>query len=562
MAAGFHRRTILTGLAFAPLLVPPARAQTGKTRLHAVVIGNDRYAKLRKLERAVADARSIATRVRSFGYDVTEAYDADTSAIFAAFAALRAKTAGDAAAFVYFAGHGLQVNGTNYLIPVDADNATDDKMLETSLPLGPLLDDLAATRPAQAIVMLDACRNNLANTTMAGARPGFASVQAPGGFYIAYSAGSGELALDRLGDDDPDPNGVFTRFFLKNVAADRPIDAIMKDTRCQVASAAQAVGHLQHPAIYDQSRLDLRLDGERDLMAMRAAMCTAGIGRLANTGVLLIANQDYSAKTQLNDLKTPHSDVRVLERTFDALGARTRTIYEAGAAPILEACRALAREGHDRIVLHYAGMGELVGDDATLFLVDPKSAARAKSAPTRGFAPAALKSGATADAAYAGLEFLFLEQLVAALRPPPAPEPRGKTRGAVTAPRRTGPRLVFLLDFCLLPQQIGIKPKTSVLAALQSGDDQFDDVTVLTGGGIFQAVLDAAPGQQKSPFTVALDNALARPGLSMAQFAAVVRDEVEAITKGLQTPTLFALPARRGDRFVERVAPSDTRPLA
>ncbi len=553
-----RRRTVLAGIGLAPLLVPTAFAQeSGSTALHGLVIGNDRYTKLRKLERAVSDARSIAARIRSFGYDVTEAYDADTEAVFAAFAAFRERLVGDAAAFVYFAGHGLQVNGTNYLIPVDADNTTDDRMLETSLPLSPLLDDLAATRPAQAILMLDACRNNLASATISGARPGFASVQAPGGFYIAYSAGSGELALDTLGDDDRDPNGVFTRFFLKNVAPDRPIDAIMKDTRCQVASAAEAIGHPQHPAIYDQSRADLRLDARRDFGSARVSMCATGIGRLSGTAVLLIANQDYAAHTRLNDLKTPRSDVRHLERTFRALGAATRVVEEAGVERIREACVALAKERHERIVLHYAGMGELVGNDATLFLVNP-------AAPASKSAKAAAGSGASApiadvnDDLYAGLEFLFLEDIVEWLRPPPV-KARPDTTRAVSPRIERGPKIVFLLDFCLFPHKVGVEPKVSVLAALQSGNDRYGHVSVLTGGGIFQAVLDAAPGHSKSPFTIAIDNALARPGLSIGQFAAVVRDEVEAITKGVQTPTLFALPERRGDRFVERLPPLDTR---
>lgn len=547
------RRTIVAGLAAAPLLAATRlRAQPTLNPLQALIIGNDKYKAIRPLERAVADADAIAKKIAAFGYEITPAMEADTDAMFAAFQAFRARLTPDSAAFVYFAGHGLQVNGTNYLIPVDADGSSDERMLETSLPLGTLLDDIHRTGPRQAIVMLDACRNQPLKLEMSGAAAGFASVQVPGGFYVAYSAGSGQLALDKLDDKDRDPNGVFTRFLLRNLAPDKPIDAIMYETKCQVAAAADTVGHPQNPAVYNQSRGELRLDGRQDPAALRAIFCTAGTGRLHQTAVLLIGCQRYGGRTQLADLMTPVADARQLEQSFKALGAETMILADPGREAIRAACRKLAEGGFERIVVHFAGMGELIDNEAAMLVADP-------AAPPLRLQQRGGKVGASASAigpAMEGVECIFLSDLVDDLRIRSAPGAK-TTRAIGGAWSRPGAKLVFLLDFCLGPLDLGIEAsKGHVLQALQRGhDDLYAHVAVITAGGLFQTVLDVAEGQRNSPFTIAVDNALARPGLSLVQLAAVIRDEVEGLTKGLQSPTLFAYPQRRNDPFVEKIKP-------
>lgn len=538
------RRSLIGGLTLIPAFSAAVRlgAASPPNRLVGLVVGNDHYRSIRSLERAVADARDIATKVRSFGYDVTEAIDADTDAMFKAFEAFREKLTGGGAAFVYYAGHGLQVNGTNFLIPIDADGSSDERMLETSLPLTSLLDDLAAARPGQAIVMLDACRDNPEVAGLLGAYPGFASVQAPGSFYIGYSAGSGELALDRLGPDDRDPNGVFARYLLANLRPDRAIDEIMRDTRCQVSDAAGGIGHRQHPAIYDQTRFDLRLDGSTDPPSTRRRACTLGLGRLQRTAVLLIANGNYSPFQP--NLASSRSDSRRLEKTFKSLGAHTVLLEEAGSGRIQEACAILAGGGYERIIVFYTGHGALIDDDGALVVVDP----------TRGTA------SASPIPENEGLECVFLGDLVEFLGlPSGSGQAETATRGHSCAlskhPLPQTP-LVLLLDFCLESLDFGMRLKRpSVLKALQGGrDHRYDHVAVITASGLFQnAREDAAGGIIRSVFSIALDNVLARPGLSIGQFAEVVRDEVDAMTKGLQVPALFAIPERRGNPLVERI---------
>lgn len=539
------RRSLIGGLTLVPAFSAAVRlgAASPPNRLVGLVVGNDHYRSIRSLERAVADARDIATKVRSFGYDVTEAIDADTDAMFKAFEAFREKlTGGGGAAFVYYAGHGLQVNGTNFLIPVDADGSSDERMLETSQPLTSLLEDLAAARPGQAIVMLDACRDNPEVAGLPGAYPGFASVQAPGSFYIGYSAGSGELALDRLGPEDRDPNGVFARYLLANLRPDRPIDEIMRDTRCQVSNAAGEIGHRQHPAIYDQTRFDLRLDGSTEVPSARRNACALGLGRLQKTVVLLIANGNYSPFQP--NLASPRSDSRRLEKTFKALGAHTVLLEEAGSGRIQEACATLASGGYERIIVYYAGLGALIHDEGALIVVDP----------TRGAA------SASPIPEVDGLECVFVGDLVEFLRPPPGSGQeeagvRGRSAGPSKPPLPQA-RLVLLMDFCLESLDFAVKLKRpSVLKTLQGGrDHRYDHVAVITASGLFQyAREDAAGGSVRSVFSIGLDNALARPGLSTGQFAEIVRDEVDAMTKGHQVPALFAIPERRGDPLVQRI---------
>ncbi len=103
--------------------------------------------------------------------------------------------------------------------------------------------------------MLDACRDNpfkLRGRAIGGGR-GLAPTNAATGQMVIFSAGTGQQALDKLGPDDKDRNGLFTRVLLGQIKKiDLTIDKIMKNVRVEVAQIAKSVGHDQVPAIYDQ----------------------------------------------------------------------------------------------------------------------------------------------------------------------------------------------------------------------------------------------------------------------------------------------------------------------
>lgn len=125
----------------------------------ALVIGNGRYAKLPKLANPANDAAAIKTLLDALGFDTQIVGDRDAAALKADLDGFAAKAAAADVAVLYYAGHGIEAGGENFLVPVDADPASLDAASERLVPLSGILDRLQTTVPI-AIVMLDACRNN------------------------------------------------------------------------------------------------------------------------------------------------------------------------------------------------------------------------------------------------------------------------------------------------------------------------------------------------------------------------------------------------------------------
>ena len=106
------------------------------------------------------------------------------------------------------------------------------------------------------LAMIDACRDNPfkgSGRSIGGVARGLAPTTAATGQMVVFSAGTGQQALDKLGPDDKDKNGLFTRVFIKQMQ--KPgitIDQLIRDIRTEVVNKAKAIGHDQVPAIYDQ----------------------------------------------------------------------------------------------------------------------------------------------------------------------------------------------------------------------------------------------------------------------------------------------------------------------
>src|SRR5262249_46642346 len=120
-------------------------------------------------------------------------------------------------------------------------------------PLSRVLDDLHEQKVRFALAIVDACRDNpfKSNGRALGGR-GLAPVQPARGQIVVYSAAAGEAALDRLGANDPDPNGVFTRLLISQMSRPGvPADQLMRDVKLRVAKLAESAGQEQVPEIYD-----------------------------------------------------------------------------------------------------------------------------------------------------------------------------------------------------------------------------------------------------------------------------------------------------------------------
>ncbi len=222
----------------------------------ALVIGNDSYKVVTKLENAREDARLMAKSLTNVGYQVTLKLDLTEKEMKAALRSFKNQVdAGDEVA-IFYAGHGVQLANSNYLIPIDVAGQDVDQIKDEGIALQRLLDDMTDKKVKFTLAMIDACRDNPFKNNgraIGGGLRGLAPTTAATGQMVVFSAGSGQQALDKLGPSDPDKNGLFTRIFAKEMQKPNvTIDRVVRSVRTEVVKLARSVGHDQVPAIYDQ----------------------------------------------------------------------------------------------------------------------------------------------------------------------------------------------------------------------------------------------------------------------------------------------------------------------
>ena len=222
----------------------------------ALVIGNDSYKSVSKLLTAGEDARAMAEGLKRVGYQVTLKTDLDRQGMNAAIRTFKSQIEGGDEVAIFYAGHGVQLSNTNFLLPVDISGESEEQIKDDAIPLQRLLDDISDKHAKFTLAMIDACRDNpfkAATGRSIGGMRGLSPTSAATGQMIVFSAGTGQQALDRLGPNDRDKNGVFTRIFLKQLDTQGvSIDRIVRNVRAEVVGLAKSVGHDQVPAIYDQ----------------------------------------------------------------------------------------------------------------------------------------------------------------------------------------------------------------------------------------------------------------------------------------------------------------------
>lgn len=175
----------------------------------ALVIGNSAYANAPRLNNPPSDAKAVAKALRRVGFtEVIERYDLGIDQLGAELKAFGDKAANADWAVVYYAGHGIQVDGRSYLIPVDASLTRASHVEDEALALDRVLAKVADARKIR-LVILDACRSNPFLSRMirnAGTRSlgrGLALIEHTGGVLVAYAARDGQLAQDGTGENSP-----------------------------------------------------------------------------------------------------------------------------------------------------------------------------------------------------------------------------------------------------------------------------------------------------------------------------------------------------------------------
>jgi uncharacterized caspase-like protein len=239
-------------------------AHADKVKRMALLIGNTDYS-FAPLKNPVNDASDLGSRLSALGFQTTLLTNPDSSRIQDAIKDFYRKVSRDpdALSVFYYAGHAVQMNNVNYLIPVDAQITSQETLVSQSISINDLLVAMKQTSNQKNLVILDACRTNpfkdikadksgrsmdLPDDSVRKLQQGLAPVEAPAGTIIAYATAPGNVAKDGKGR-----NGTYTTYLLKHLDKHHPVEQIFKMVREDVVSATQGKQiPWEHSSLYKQ----------------------------------------------------------------------------------------------------------------------------------------------------------------------------------------------------------------------------------------------------------------------------------------------------------------------
>jgi len=252
-----NRRAFVSGLAVVAAFAGSASAAAGGRRV-ALVIGNGAYRSVPALPNPPNDAADVAAALKRLGFAVTYIANGTFDEMRRGLIALGRDASGAEMAAVYFAGHGMEINGENWLIPVDAELKRDTDAANEAISLQSVMLQVASTT-SLGLVILDACRNNpfaakmnRALATRAAPTNGLGRIEPVGNVLVAYAARDGTTAQDGDGRNSP-----FTAALLHNIESPGvEVTFMFRNVRDDVMEATQneqqpfVYGSLSRKAIY------------------------------------------------------------------------------------------------------------------------------------------------------------------------------------------------------------------------------------------------------------------------------------------------------------------------
>ncbi len=201
----------------------------------ALVIGNAAYRNIPALGNSTNDAKSMAIVLRKLGFSVVEVVDGSKEQMGKAIDQMQGLLKGkQAVGMLYYAGHGLQLNWHNYMVPVDAKLNQAEDVPKQTIDIENVIDTFKRSATRMNIIVLDACRDNPFAGKASG--KGLAQLDAPPGTYLAFATSPGNVAED---GDEASGNGLFTQFLLKELQKPARIEDVFKRVRLQVRQKSQ-----------------------------------------------------------------------------------------------------------------------------------------------------------------------------------------------------------------------------------------------------------------------------------------------------------------------------------
>lgn len=201
----------------------------------ALVIGNAAYVNIPALGNSTNDARSMATILRKLGFQVVEVVDGSKAQMEKAVENMQDLLKGkQAVAMLYYAGHGLQLDWHNYMVPVDVKLAQASDVPKQTIDIETVITSFKKATTRMNIIVLDACRDNPFAGKASG--KGLAQLDAPVGTFLAFATAPGNVAED---GDVESGNGLFTQYLLKELQKPARIEDVFKRVRLQVRQKSQ-----------------------------------------------------------------------------------------------------------------------------------------------------------------------------------------------------------------------------------------------------------------------------------------------------------------------------------
>lgn len=206
-----------------------AAAAGAPEKRSALVVGNSNYAQ-GALKNPLNDARAVARELAASGFEVLLLEDGTQAGMRRAIRRFGDRIEQGGVGLFYYAGHGIQMKGRNFLVPVNADIDREYEVEYNSVDVSMVLAMMDAAKNPLNIVILDACRNNPFARSLRVAAAGLAPLDAPAGTFIAFATAPGAIANDGIGD-----NGVYTKHLLAHLGKPgMPIEQLFKQVRISV----------------------------------------------------------------------------------------------------------------------------------------------------------------------------------------------------------------------------------------------------------------------------------------------------------------------------------------